>query len=403
MSAGNSDGQDQHGLDSRTFGVQTVLSNADRLGINYEALPTVPIWGPIFGYNNQGVKLNCAARVMGAAAIMKREPTQAEKDAIAYHTAKAYVTRAYAPPITLAVTYGFWRRGFATYRFPFHQPKPPRFNPLKFFFLRGGNAHWAWHGARFFLYGTFAHMTVGGLFYSYAVSVYLANMAADPRLHDFRETVKAIAGPAPNRPGQRRPLPMQRGGESAGENSRQGFGTYDDANPVSQPSSYGQDEDAAGRAFSGFARDTDDQVKQTREEVERQPRGRPGAFPLRQYKPEPPQSFSEDESDPFDDASPVAPSERQYGARQTSYGVSAWDRIRNQAKPQGDAQRPAPTSSWAQRREEEQTSRGAQDGSSYNYAQSDEDKAYAKSQAQKEFDEMIERERRGESDGRRRG
>ena len=196
---------------------------------------------------------------------------------------------------------------------------------------------------------------------------------------------------------------MQRGGESAGENSRQGFGTYDDANPVSQPSSYGQDEDAAGRAFSGFARDTDDQVKQTREEVERQPRGRPGAFPLRQYKPEPPQSISEDESDPFDDASPVAPSERQYGARQTSYGGSAWDRIRNQAKPQGDAQRPAPTSSWAQRREEEQTSRGAQDGSSYNYAQSDEDKAYAKSQAQKEFDEMIERERRGESDGRRRG
>ena len=211
MSADDSGGQDQHTLDSRVFGLQTLLNNADQLGINYEALPKVPFWGPLFGYNNQGVKMNCAARVMGAAAIIKREPSQGEKDAISYHTAKAYVTRAYGPPLTLAAAYGFWRRGFATYRFPFHQPKPPRFNPFKFFFLRGANAHWAWHGVRFFLYGTIAHMTVGGFLYSYAISVYLANMASDPRLHNFRETVKAAVGPAPHRPGQSRQIPNQRG------------------------------------------------------------------------------------------------------------------------------------------------------------------------------------------------
>lgn len=391
MSADNSDGRDQHTLDSRVFNLETLLNNADQLGINYASLPKVPIWGPVFGYTNQGVKMNCAARVMGAAALIKREPTQPEKDAIAYHTAKAYVTRAFAPPVTLAVTYGFWRKGFATYRFPFHQPKPPRFNPLKFFFLRGGNAHWAWHGVRFFIYGTFAHMTIGGFLYSYAISVYLANMAADSRLENFRETVKSVAGPALQRPGQRRPLPMQRGGQGAGENSRQGFGNYDDASPVSQSGSYGQDEDAAGRAFSGFAREVDDFARESTEEVVKQPRGRPGAYPQRQYRQEPSQSFSDD-SDPFDDASPIAPSERHPGARQTSYGGSAWDRIRTHAKP------PPPTSSWAQRREQEQISRGAQDGFSYNYAQSDEDKAYAKIQAQREFDEMVERERRGEPD-----
>lgn len=95
----------------------------------------------------------------------------------------------------------------------------------------------------------------------------------------------------------------------------------------------------------------------------------------------------------FDDASPVAPSEQTNYSPQNSgqQGGSAWDRIRGQAQ----AARGQP-GSWAKKRQDEMTSRGAQDGSSYNYSTADEEKAYAKDQAQKEFDEMLERERRGQ-------
>lgn len=101
-----------------------------------------------------------------------------------------------------------------------------------------------------------------------------------------------------------------------------------------------------------------------------------------------------------DDASPVAPSAR--GASSPS-GGSAWDRIRQQAQsgaqPRGSppASSTEPPSPWG-------TSSSSWGGSGSDWPrgsedQGQQDKEAAKSKAQKEFDELLERERRaGRSD-----
>ncbi|KAL2755937.1 hypothetical protein ACRALDRAFT_1064069 [Sodiomyces alcalophilus JCM 7366] len=94
-----------------------------------------------------------------------------------------------------------------------------------------------------------------------------------------------------------------------------------------------------------------------------------------------------------DDASPVAPSAR--GASSSS-GGSAWDRIRQQARSGAQA-----TSSPPKPSTEPSSSWGSQTASSWGDAGADwpesqgqRDKESSKSKAQKEFDELLERERR---------
>ncbi|PHH90393.1 hypothetical protein CDD83_3807 [Cordyceps sp. RAO-2017] len=101
--------------------------------------------------------------------------------------------------------------------------------------------------------------------------------------------------------------------------------------------------------------------------------------------------------DDLDDASPVASSSR---AARDDAGGSAWDRIRRQGQhpqPGQDGQPwPGPQAAggqWGGNDGASSPSRGPRDG--YTFSSSDEEKALAKGQAQKEFDELLERERSG--------
>lgn len=55
---------------------------------------------------------------------------------------------------------------------------------------------------------------------------------------------------------------------------------------------------------------------------------------------------------------------------------------------------------WEKRVNDETTSQAAKQGTSFNFSSEDEARAYAKGQAQREFDEMLERERKGDSNAR---
>ncbi len=82
-------------------------------------------------------------------------------------------------------------------------------------------------------------------------------------------------------------------------------------------------------------------------------------------------------------------------------GDSAWDKIRRgamAAKPtSAEDNQVARPQSWVNRHQQAQQMETAQSSDSYTYSTQDEDKAIAKARAQKEFDEMLERERRGDS------
>lgn len=65
--------------------LETASRNADSLGINYDALPQMPFWGPLFGRTSEYLKTRVAAKVMTSSASVGRELTQPEKDAMSYH------------------------------------------------------------------------------------------------------------------------------------------------------------------------------------------------------------------------------------------------------------------------------------------------------------------------------
>lgn len=283
------------------------------------------------------------------------------------YSGKLFVTLSYGSPIAVITTVGFLRRTNSTYGFPFYTPKPPRFNPDKFPGLPEGSASRVmWHLSRTLAWYTANKVVVSLFMTSYAVSVYAANLRGDPRLEPYRQDLSRRA----NRPAGFDQRPG--GAQESAEHRQQPMSTYG-SNPVSAPTP----------APTSWA------------SSEKHRQGPTSTWTGTQNsQSEPPQEPLGEEPSLFDDASPVAPSEQQRAASQqrAQQGGSAWDKLRNQAQTSRNQ-----TTAWARKREDEMTSRGAQQGTSYTYSSADEEKAYAKEQAQKEFDNMLEEERRGQS------
>lgn len=289
-------------------------------------------------------------------------------DYVAMYSGKLFITLSLASPTTLLATAGCFQATRKAYGFPFYTPKPPKFNPDKFPGLPlGSNSRFMWHSLRALSWYAFSKVGVSLLISSYGISVYAASLRADPTLEPYRQDV------------QRR---VKAGRESGVGKLLGVFGASEDHQQPPSTSEYNpaSASDSAPTAWAGSEN----------------PRQGPTSSwtGARSSQPKPSQEAPFEEPSVFDDASPVAPSEQQKAASQqrTQQGGSAWDRLRNQARPARNQ-----TTSWEKRREDEMTSRGAQDGTSYNYSSADEEKVYAKEQAQKEFDDMLEGERQGQS------
>jgi hypothetical protein len=268
----------------------------------------------------------------------------------------------------LAATFGVERATRTKFSFPFYNPKPPQFNIQKFPLLPQGRiSFWAWQATRVLSWYAVNKLCFTVVLTSYALSVYAVNVSADGRLQGFHREHARREGTA-RTTGQPRPIPHESSGQSYQQFPQQ---KWDESASATEPVGWTSSE-------------------QTEKATSAPP---PSSWAATQNPQNGRQDPYSQESYVFDDASPVAPSEQtNYSSQnQGQQGGSAWDRIRVQAQ----AARNQP-GSRAKKSQDEMTSRGAQDGSSYNYSALDEEKAYAKDQAQKEFDEMLERERRGQ-------
>lgn len=341
--------------------------NADSLGIDYNAIPQMPFWGPVFGRTSDYLKTRVAAKIMTSSASVGRELTQPEKDAMSHHFAKLVITIAYSSPLAVAATFGMERTTRPKFGFPFYNPKPPKFNSQKFPGLPEGRLSLlAWQGSRVLAWYVASKIAIGLVVTSYAISVYTANSGTDNRLEAYRREISRRAGTA-MRSGRPSNIPNQPPRQSPQQYAQQGWEESPSATePVGWAGSEQADKAAPTPSSTSW---TATQNAQTGRE-----------------------DSNSQESYVFDDASPVAPTEQSNYSPQNSsqQGGSAWDRIRGQAQ----ATRGQP-GSWAKKRQDEMTARGAQDGTSYNLPPETAEKLYAVKQAQKNFDEMLERERRG--------
>ena len=332
--------------------LQVILHNADKLGIDYDRLPPLPFWAGLAGYSRTWYKLNVAGSIINMSTAVGRPLTYDETQALAGYWGAYCRHRTYEPLTALGLTAFLWNRGRAKFRFPFHTPGPD-FSPHMFPGipgLAGQRAFVMLHVVRALAYGIPTWYVTQAVVGSYAKTSAMVKITMDPILKELNAAIMKEAREHAGPRGRRAPPAPVDPAHSA---------------PPTPPSAEG-----------AWQQDQD-------------------------------QGWQNGTSSPFldeqDDRSGVSSMETQQTSFQSPTGGSAWDRLRRKsAEGSGsDAPRQEPQAGgyqdWAERRRGSQQTGGAGQGSdSYTYSEQDQDNAVAKEQAQKEFDAMLERERRGQ-------
>ncbi|KAI0104505.1 hypothetical protein F4814DRAFT_430912 [Daldinia grandis] len=392
----------------------------DGATIHFERLPRLQFWASLFPMRDSFRVLYVTGKVVQASKLSQRRLTVDEVNATSEAAANAVRFIPWAQPISIIITSALCWRTRKTFKFPLYQPKTQKFSPYTFPTKRlplftGTRAVLAWHMCRFFCYFPLTLFGTFSFFSSAAESSYDARLSRDPRLTDWLADVRKNIN---------RLVRMQR--ENQG--SQQNFPELPSSNsPPPRDLSYSVSENEIAQEYLSdtFATQSENSPDGSASEASRgsstsssqsywtkgiQSQARPSKSQGAVYS-DSGSRHSEDDSDLFDDddASPVPAALRKAETQQTrnTQGDSSWDRIRQQSQP-GTTQWTRGDSSgqergWGRLRQDKTENRrdSQPNTEGFAYTKQDEDKeskTYEKEQAQKEFDALLEAERRGGSD-----
>lgn len=341
--------------------------------------------------------------------ILKRPLTQTEVDALSFHFVNGMRITSLGGPVGFAagIIAAYNSRG--EWQFPFWKPKEnSRFNPNIFGPLKGLPAQRLWGFARWNAYG-FTGMLFAMIFFgTYSVSVSGAGRATDQRLKDFnrdiQERIKQSGNtPMPPRQGQRSPIGtpagnmdhqverartmLEQGRERNQQRAQQAAQQAqsrqmdDDMSPTSGS---WMDDYKSASSDTGLLSDSQiqEQERRQRASADSSPTSnRDNTFDMNKVTSQPTNS---------DNSSPQA------SGRPVPAG-SSWERLRREAQAQKQApsqeSRQGRTAGWGAVQREQQT--GSTVGDSFSFSSTEEERQLAKSEAQKDFDARLERERQG--------
>ncbi|KAI1256307.1 hypothetical protein MGN70_001431 [Eutypa lata] len=367
----------------------------DGATIHFERLRGLPFWSPIFMFRDKVRVALVVQKVVSAAQNTRRRLTAEEIDAASEHADNAARQLSWAHPVTVAAAVGAAANGRRTFKFPFFQPKMQSFDPYYFptrgsAVLKGAKAAASWHFIRALAYTPLTWFASIIFFSSVADMSFQAHMLRDPRLTTMVKDIQSTAKAAQNetRQGQRRQLGLP---DPSG--APQPSPSDSEVSPISQTHTYSQSQAAGNTTASA--------PQQPQWGASQAPAQKPGESTPSSS----PSGNASWDSDPFeDDASPVAPSARR--TEQSSSSGSSWIRLRQQSQSEASSFAKGDSSGrergWAQLRQDKapNTTEGSRGTEQYSYSQQDEEKErrnYEKEQAQKEFDALLEAERRGDS------
>ncbi|KAH6647537.1 hypothetical protein BKA67DRAFT_390470 [Truncatella angustata] len=414
----------------------------DGATIHFENLAPLQSWAPIVGMDMRKRTGFVVTNAVRLAVESNLKLTQAEIDAISESCAKNYNRGAWASPMATVLTAAAVYQGRDKFRFPFYTPTDSWFNSQSFptkrwAFIKGPSATYAWHAFRFMAYYPLIKLATT-LFYSSVIRMSLAaDMFSDRRMARVNDAIMHKI--APNRPTRRTPQSQPGHQGSSGQPVEQSDAQRRDDSyrrvglppplpeEVSRMARQGrvpEEQQDAQEPVSWGSSEQSQSVSQT----DQSSPGRGGIFG-RQTSPtsqtsswggavsqdqprQSEQSSSWGDSELFeDDASPVSAAARraeeaaQSQAQSPSASrASAWDRVRQQAKsdaaPPAKGNRSSQDTTWGRLRQDSAPTDRDRDrtppSESYSYNEADEAKDYARSQAQKEFDAMLEAERKGD-------
>lgn len=376
--------------------------------IDFSRLPMpIPVFGPLLGYTEYTQKRAIAASVGAIANVINRQPTQQEAQAGAYHAAKAKSTESYGT--FMGISIGLFRafQTRTTGRLPFwkgwanseERPWPPRVPGVPMPVQRV-----MWQALRFSSYAMVGMLFAGLLVTPYTGMVFAVGMGTDPNLKSLHEKMKQLQQEARLPPEQRTTKTHKMEDQAAAAARRQ----------QAQKQSRGYDGDDMSPS-GGMALDattdtgmlTDEQIRQ-KERMQRpneqayQSDNRANTYsmdrvtrqPLSQQRPQ--QSFDSDS--PAGGAGPFDSFSSSTQQPQNTSG-SRWEQLRSQARSNQGSPTSSPSTFPSRaspsnpiQREQRQ---GATLGDSFSFSSSDEERQLAQAEAQRQFDERIERERQG--------
>lgn len=404
----------------------TSFTNANNLPplpshIDPSTLPSVlPILGPLTGYTTRTITSLIRHRLADVSSTINRPLTQPEEAAIAFHTAKNASIVSYGP--TLGVAAGLWRTYStrAEYRWPFYGKiistgedasqgfwDGERMRIRGTEILKGVDANVkaaALHTVRGTAYSILGWVAVGSFVAAYGATVAAVGELRDQRLRAVTEAMRAkVAKERREKTVDGAGARQQRGVPSGGFEGRgEGMGTArartddDDASPTGGMMDLDVDAEQGrlngARDMGGILSDGQMRTAEKKARPSQSPAGNRAATFQMDTVERQPKNFGED----YDDASPTGGSGATAGGAD---GGSVWERIRQQSSSEPTAN-PSPSSGSSRKQRWRGVQREQQEASPtgeelFAFSGSEEERNDAKDEAQREFDEGIEQERRG--------
>ncbi|KAF4333098.1 hypothetical protein FBEOM_13098 [Fusarium beomiforme] len=337
-----------------------------------------PFYASIIGYRRDWNLLVATSRVSGFAATLGRDLEDVEAKAIAEYTLDNIHTNAGLKWLSLALAGYMTYRGRRTWRFPFYQPKlGGRFNPNEATSIftnkkiRGAYPRATWHTLRFTAYAAVIMLFVEPAFRAVSFIRTEAAMTHDPRLKQFtKDATERVKDVMSNPTISRVPF------------------TGRDAHKSDENDPWASN-DSSNTSFESKYQPTPTQYWD---------KSQPSTATQQSRQSNDGWSVLDDD----DDASPIAASARNQSASLPA--GSAWERIRQQSQGSPQQQSDYQSRAWAARsqtgsQQQSQIDWGSKSAGSssdsFSFSKSDEERAVAKEQAQDEFDQLIERERKG--------
>ena len=369
-----------------------------QIDVNLKDFPRpLPVLGALCGWGNKRLIYDTQANLKIATTSMQRRLTRDEVTAFTYLTAKEVRTMSYAVPMGVAAS--LWRAydTRSTWKFPFYKASAD-FNPQELrvpvlgVILRDEFARSFWRMSRVMAYGTVGLCLTYAIALPYAASVWVVEALTDPRLKAYREFMENRQKQAKAQQTQQTTKtkqqvqqkdPYGQGSVNAGELWKNG------QQVIGRGNTYGDDTSS-----------TDSQLQESPSNTGYDQGGSKSSPAIDRYQSEAAPNndrgtTSSQQFDSYDDASPTAPYPSSSNSNDNS--GSAWDRIRSTTQ---DTTSSPPRSERARReRPSTKTPRGNSnetDGSS-GFPSADQDRQLARSGAQRDFDDKLERERRGQN------
>jgi hypothetical protein len=392
------------------------LASGERFDASNMPSP-IPVIGPFIGFSSRALRFKAETTLSFAEKKLGRTLHPEEAQALAYHIYKLEKSKSYYAATGAAAGIYRWYATMSTYQYPFYKPKIESIDMNKFGPIKGPAANMARQTWRFGLYALVAGQmgNIIGQLIAQPIAAY--ETSVDPKLEEFGREIKAASARDERGNNERARMIEERRKHFDARRRQEGTGGMtppygaragqprqtpplttddDDMSPTSGNEPWGTQ---TSGSWGDFATDEQPKPQPERASVDVRSRRQP---PYQATQPAPQTSSS-----PFDDdASPTGGmfnSETTASSSQSAArpGESSWDRLRRGAgggAPQQGGSQAERIQRFASSRASGSGGSGAEGstvGDDFTFVEGREARDVEREKAQREFDERLERERRG--------